>query len=202
MDSSPSETTRPAHLDPDLRQDLVKIVICGGLGTGKTTLIASVSEIAPAHTEETMTEAGRPTDDLAHLPEKSTTTVMMDFGRRTLSDDLVLYLFGTGGQKRFASLWRDVAAGALGALVLVDTRRLDVSFDALDLAETTGLPYIVAVNEFPDSPQVSEAVLRDHLDLAGDTPVVRCRALDPASVLEALIELLQHAMTHQQKVAA
>ncbi|HSI91915.1 MAG TPA: ATP/GTP-binding protein, partial [Jiangellaceae bacterium] len=126
----------------------VKIVIAGGFGVGKTTLVGAVSEIEPLRTEALMTEASTPVDDLSMLPNKTTTTVAMDFGRITLADDLVLYLFGTPGQNRFWFMWDDITRGAIGAVVLVDTRRLADGFGAIDYVEQRGIPFVVAVNCF------------------------------------------------------
>lgn len=138
------------HL-PESARELVKILVAGPFGVGKTTLIDAVSEIRPLHTEEHLSEASVSVDDLAGVRDKTTTTVAIDFGRISLEGGVVLYLFGTPGQERFRSLWADIAYGALGALVLVDTRRIDDSFDVLGLVEETGLPYAVAFNTFPDS---------------------------------------------------
>lgn len=197
MGSSPTETAdppRPARYLTD-DQALVKVVITGGLGVGKTTMIDAVSEIPPAHTEAVMTKASLAVDDLDATPDKHTTTVVMDFGRRTLHPgDIVLYLFGSGGQKRFLEQWEDLTRGAAGALVLVDTRRLDSSFEALDLAERSALPYVVAVNAFPDSPAIPEETLRDHLDLDPATPLLDCRAPDFHSSMDALIALFRHVI--------
>lgn len=134
-------------------QTLVKLLIAGPFGVGKTTLIRALSETPPLHTEEVMTQTGAGVDDLAGVREKTTTTVAIDFGRLTLPGDLALYLFGTPGQKRFRPLWQDIARGALGALVLADTRRLADSFEVMDIVEEAGLRYAVAVNTFPDAPQ-------------------------------------------------
>ncbi|MFJ6214767.1 GTP-binding protein [Streptomyces sp. NPDC092296] len=181
---------------PDPDRTLVKLVVAGPFGVGKTTLIRTLSEIPTLHTEEVMTEAGAPVDDIAGLPGKTTTTVAVDFGRLTLPGDLVLYLFGTPGQQRFLPLWHDIARGALGALVLADTRRLADSFEVMDMVEEQGLPYAVAVNTFPDAPAHSAEVLRRHLDLHPDTPLVLCDARDRESSVDALIALAAHALHH------
>ncbi|NNN32307.1 ATP-binding protein [Streptomyces sp. S3(2020)] len=199
MASAPSSTASSApgapgriHL-PDTARDLVKILVTGPFGVGKTTLIDSVSEIVPLHTEEQLTEASTQVDDLEGVRDKSTTTVAIDFGRISLAGGVVLYLFGTPGQERFRSLWDDIAYGALGALVLVDSRRIDASFDVLGLVEETGLPYTVAFNTFPDAPSHhTEEQLRAALDLEPGTPMVTCDARDPNSSIDALLTLVQH----------
>jgi uncharacterized protein len=177
-----------------------KILVVGAFGVGKTTLIGSVSEIAPLRTEETMTSASVGVDDLAGLDEKTSTTVAMDFGRITVSSRLVLYLFGTPGQRRFWDLWEGLAEGAVGALVLVDTRRLERSFEIFDQLEThsSTLPFAVAVNRFPGSRAHSAADLRAALDLPPDTPVSDCDARNRPSSIQALINLVQHALTAQK----
>ncbi|MFJ7274050.1 GTP-binding protein [Kitasatospora sp. NPDC098663] len=172
----------------------MKLVVAGPFGVGKTTLIRTLSEIATLHTEEAMTETGRPVDDLAGLPEKATTTVAVDFGRLTLPGNLVLYMFGTPGQRRFFPLWQDIARGALGALVLADTRRLADSFEIMDMVEEQGLPYAVAVNCFPDAPVHSIEVLRAHLDLHPTTPLLLCDARERGASLDALIALAEHVL--------
>jgi len=185
-------TTSGIHL-PDTARELVKILIAGPFGVGKTTLIDSVSEIRPLHTEERLSEASVHVDDLDGVREKSTTTVAIDFGRISLPGGIVLYLFGTPGQERFRALWDDIAYGALGALVLVDSRRIDASFDVLGLVEESGLPYAVAFNTFPDAPlHHTEQQLRAALDLEPGTPLVTCDARDADSSLDALLALVQH----------
>ncbi|MFF1442075.1 ATP/GTP-binding protein [Streptomyces sp. NPDC058295] len=198
MASAPSNTTPSAGSPgavhhPDTARDLVKILVAGPFGVGKTTLIDSVSEIRPLHTEEHLSEASAEVDDLAGVREKSTTTVAIDFGRISLPGDVVLYLFGTPGQERFRALWDDIAYGALGALVLVDSRRLDASFDVLGLVEESGLPYAVAFNDFPDAPRHHGVErLRQALDLEPGTPMVTCDARDRDSSIDALLALVDH----------
>ncbi|MET7571021.1 ATP/GTP-binding protein [Streptomyces sp. NPDC005492] len=192
MAYAPSSTPSGIHL-PDTARELVKILVAGPFGVGKTTLIDSVSEIRPLHTEERLSEASVHVDDLDGVREKSTTTVAIDFGRISLPGGVVLYLFGTPGQERFRALWEDIAYGALGALVLVDGRRIDASFDVLGLVEESGLPYAVAFNTFPDAPrQHTEEQLRAALDLAPGTPLVTCDARDANSSIDALLSLVQH----------
>ncbi len=173
----------------------VKILVVGAFGVGKTTLIGSVSEILPLRTEETMTAASVGVDSLAGLDSKSTTTVAMDFGRITISPEIVLYLFGTPGQKRFWNLWEGLSDGSVGALVIVDPRRLEDSFEVFDQLELrTRIPFAVAVNEFPDSPRYEPEQLRDALDLLPETPIVYCDARRREDSANALITLVQHAL--------
>src|SRR3954447_19149549 len=156
----------------------LKILVAGGFGVGKTTLVGAVSEIRPLRTEELLSEAGRPVDDTQGVEGKQTTTVAMDFGRITLRKNLVLYLFGTPGQDRFWFLWDELATGALGAVVLADTRRLEDCFPAVDYFEHRSIPFLVAVNCFPGSRQYAAHEVARTLVLDGGTPVVLCDARD------------------------
>jgi signal recognition particle receptor subunit beta len=194
MVSANSDWSEQRYVAPTVAQS-VKILVVGAFGVGKTTLIGSVSEIAPLRTEETMTSASVGVDSLAGLDGKSTTTVAMDFGRITVSPEVVLYLFGTPGQRRFWDLWEGLAEGAVGALVLVDTRRIEDSFEVFDQLETrTGMPFAVAVNEFPNAPRYDAEQLREALDLLPETPIVQCDARHKESSAHALITLVEHAL--------
>ncbi|MDI3406528.1 GTP-binding protein [Streptomyces cavernicola] len=172
----------------------LKILVAGGFGVGKTTLVGTVSEIKPLRTEEALTEAGRPVDDTAGVETKSTTTVAMDFGRITLREDLVLYLFGTPGQDRFWFLWDELAQGSLGAVVLADTRRLEDCFAAVDYFERRGLPFAIGVNCFDGAARYPEDMVRQALDIDEHVPVVLCDARDRESVKNVLVTVVRHAM--------
>jgi signal recognition particle receptor subunit beta len=178
----------------------VKIVIAGGFGTGKTTMVASVSEIPPLRTEELLTEAGVHVDDLAGIEGKDTTTVALDFGRITINTKVVLYLFGTPGQNRFWFMWDELATGAIGAVVLVDTRRLDSSFPSIDFFEHRGIPFVVAVNCFDGSQLYTVDEVRHALDLDEAIPVVLCDARDRESSKAVLVGLIQHSMNRLEPV--
>ncbi|MFC4604214.1 GTP-binding protein [Rhodococcus kronopolitis] len=170
----------------------VKILVAGGFGVGKTTMVSSVSEIAPLRTEETITELSTGIDDLSGVEGKTTTTVALDFGRITIDESLVLYLFGTPGQDRFWFLWDELVRGALGAVVLADTRRLENSFAAIDFFERRGVSFAVAVNCFDGAQTYTTDEVREALDLDLETPIVLCDARDRDSCKSVLITLVEH----------
>jgi len=172
-----------------------KIVIAGGFGVGKTTLVAAVSEIQPFLTEELLTETGVGVDDTTHVQTKATTTVALDFGRITIGEEVVLYLFGTPGQDRFMFVWDELVEGALGAVVVADTRRLEDSFDSIDYFEGRGTPFLVAVNCFDGTRAYAVEEVKAALNLDEHVPVVTCDARRRESVKEVLIGLLEHLLT-------
>lgn len=182
--------------DPDRPvQAIVKIVIAGGFGAGKTTLVQTLSEIPPLTTEAWLTAAGQRTDDVTGVAHKTTTTVALDYGRITLTEPAVeVHLFGTPGQPRFSGLWGDIARGALGAVVLADTRRLDDSFTSIDFFEQRGAPFIVAVNEFDRAARYRASEVSAALDLDPGIPVLLCDARERRSAARILPAVVSHAL--------
>jgi signal recognition particle receptor subunit beta len=180
----------------------VKILVAGGFGVGKTTMVSAVSEIAPLSTEELLTEAGVGVDDLAGIEDKKTTTVALDFGRITLGPDVILYLFGTPGQGRFWFMWDELAYGCLGAVVLADTRRLDTCFPSIDFFERRGIPFVIAVNRFEGGASYQVSEVRDALDVGADVPIALCDARDRASAKEVLVTLVEYVLSMQPAVHA
>jgi len=197
VDSVRSELPRTgAHIPIAL-----KILIAGGFGAGKTTLVSALSEVRPLQTEEMLTDAGIGTDDLSGVEAKSTTTVAMDFGRITINEDLLVYLFGAPGQDRFWFLWDELAFGALGAVVLADTRRLADCFPSIGYFEQRGIPFVVGVNCFDGARRFGLETVREALDLDPDVPMLLCDARERQSGKQVLIALVEHvARQHGEPV--
>ncbi|MFJ6213436.1 GTP-binding protein [Streptomyces sp. NPDC092296] len=193
MASAPSDPSPRGSGVPDAPPVALKILVAGGFGVGKTTLVGAVSEIRPLRTEEMLTEAGRPVDDLTGVEGKSTTTVAMDFGRIDIRAGLAVYLFGTPGQDRFWFVWDELAVGALGAVILADTRRLEDCFPSVDFFERRGIPFVVAVNCFDGTPRHPVEEVRAALDLGPAVPVTLCDARRREDGKELLVTLVEHA---------
>ncbi|MGH8794340.1 MAG: GTP-binding protein [Stackebrandtia sp.] len=179
----------------DLFPTAIKLIVAGGFGVGKTTFVGSVSEIEPLSTEELITAASIGTDDLDGVGDKGTTTVAMDFGRITLDSRHILYLFGAPGQERFWFMWDELSTGALGAVVLADTRRLEDCFSAVDFFERRGISFLVAVNEFDDAFRYNAEEVRSALDVKPHVPIVTCDARQPRSATATLVALIEHLLS-------
>jgi uncharacterized protein len=196
MGSAPSKGVPPA---PERQLTAFKVLIAGGFGAGKTTLVGAISEVRPLRTEESLSDASVGLDDLSGVGSKATTTVAMDFGRITIGDRLVLYLFGTPGQERFWPMWDDLSFGALGAVILADTRRLDDCFPAVNYFEKRQVPFLVAINCFDDAPPYDPQDVRVALDLDPSVPAMLFDARQLSSVQQVLITLVEHVLASRSE---
>lgn len=193
MDSAPSELFTAAGSDTPAPIPL-KVLVAGGFGVGKTTMVGALSEIPPVSTEQELTSLSEGVDDLTKVQGKQTTTVAMDFGRLTIDESMILYVFGTPGQSRFWFMWDELTVGAVGAVVMVDLRRVDDCFPAIDFFENRRMPFVVAINEFDESDAFTDDHIRESLVLPADCPVVRLDAREADSCKAALVALVEHAL--------